>query len=388
MSPRPQCPVMSEFSGDGAQWARAIKARVPSAAACRFHRGSQPRSWGTPSRRAHRWTAARRSDRPEGDDGEGLLPGRLLSGVRMCEGSAYRWTWRVVSLATSTPIPARLRMNGPCTLPGFHQLLRQSHKTNGHGTRMPVADQARPRYSGQLPPPGCQIQHGATRPEPTRLAAGQSPTYRRAASSAEIIGAWAILPWAGALYKYRYVEITADGRIGRFGTNTEPTSMNARVLEDVIDGRTRLDGVVNGWNACAIRDGSVSETPAKGGAELTYLIQMITSPAGADQQRSSITESPGDLIMRETFKIPADWDPERGPPEILGPQPWFSMRFRGSRRVSPDRSRILQCRIPALEKQNSVGRSPTHRPRHPARSRRIPPGRNASNSWILRLRAG
>jgi len=26
------------------------------------------------------------------------------------------------------------------------------------------------------------------------------------------------------------------------------------------------------------------------------------------------------------------------------------------------------------EKQNSVGRSPTHRPRHPARSRRIPPG--------------
>jgi len=175
------------------------------------------------------------------------------------------------------------------------------------------------RYSGPLPPPGCQIQHEATRPEPTRLAAGQSPNYRRTASSAEIIGAWAILPWAGAFYKYRYVEITADGRIGRFVTNTEPTSMNARVLEDVIDGRTKLDGVVNGWNACAISDGRVSETPANGGAELNYVIQMLTSPAGGDQQRTSIPGSPGDLIMREWFKIPADWDPIRGAPEILGP---------------------------------------------------------------------
>jgi hypothetical protein len=149
----------------------------------------------------------------------------------------------------------------------------------------------------------------------------QSPSYSRIASRAEIIGAWAILPQDGLFYRYRYVAITADGRVGWFASNSEPQLKSARTLEAIIDGKVKSDGIASGWNACKVSDGSVSETPANPGTETNYDVQIVTSSTGADPTHAWITAQPGDLIMRQMYRIPANWDPKQGAPEVLGARP-------------------------------------------------------------------
>jgi hypothetical protein len=139
----------------------------------------------------------------------------------------------------------------------------------------------------------------------------------------EIAGAWIIYPSGRAAYRYRYVEITTDGRIGWFVSEIKPAIASARDLKDAIDGKSNPGGSSRGWRPCKISDGEVVEKNEQGGPDLKYIVKTLTTPSDRDELPEWGQAVPGDLVMRQVFQTPVMTDPSRPAPEVLGPPPFY-----------------------------------------------------------------
>jgi hypothetical protein len=149
----------------------------------------------------------------------------------------------------------------------------------------------------------------------------EPPLYVRPAKQREIIGIWSILPSPAKYYRYRYVAITAEGRIGWIVSNVEPKTISQTAVIEMIDHPSGFGVQTTGWESCAIADGKVTVAATNAHVEEYFAISVLTDTQDGTTSRNWFRGVSGDLIMQQNYRLPAEVSPTGPPPHILTPAP-------------------------------------------------------------------
>ncbi|SDY96610.1 hypothetical protein SAMN04515617_13710 [Collimonas sp. OK242] len=151
--------------------------------------------------------------------------------------------------------------------------------------------------------------------------------YLRPAANEEIFGVWSAKFTGGSFYHFRYVAITADGRIGWAVSNTEPIKINRAAVIEAINKMEMPDGLVTGWQRFTVSDGKITVAAGEKVAEQYFTMQALTDSQDSASHRAYISGNSGDLVMQQFYRISPDWPASGPPPHMLSPAPWVLQRL-------------------------------------------------------------
>jgi hypothetical protein len=151
--------------------------------------------------------------------------------------------------------------------------------------------------------------------------------YLRPADSEEIFGVWQAQAPQASHYRFKYVVIDRNGRIGSVVTDIRPTNVNATTISDAIQKKEIANGVVTGWQPCKVKDGELTIAPGDKAIEQYFSVKAI-SPFGdeADKSPIAINGMPGDLVMQLFYRAPSGWI-AKFPARTPAPAPWVLTRL-------------------------------------------------------------
>lgn len=157
---------------------------------------------------------------------------------------------------------------------------------------------------------------------------GQKDTlYLRAATSSEIVGVWSARFFNGSFYKFRYVAITKDGRIGRVVSNTDLAKMTSNSIIKAINDNSVIGGSVVGWKQYYDTNNGIVVAAESGEREEYHTLGILTKDASSGKKVNITAAAEGDLVMQQYYLPPSDWPASAPPPHMLSPAPWVLQRL-------------------------------------------------------------